>query len=82
MGIWFLGVINQFHKITEGDSGVSSVFLKTTMNRAISFKNIFSNKWILYNSKVVSTATLQGGSVNDYDMYLFEKHIFYKVSSD
>ena len=41
----------------------------------IEFKDLFNNKWILFDSKVNPV-------IVSSDVYVIQKHIFYKVSSD
>ena len=75
---------NSIQISTRFISNSSSQGMTLTFNNAISLKNLFDNKWILYDSKYHGATVSQAESSSGYPItnYIFQKHTFYKVSSD
>ena len=50
--------------------------------RCISLTNIFSDKWVLYQSNEDFASSSRGSSNAEYFVFVNETHIFYKIFSD
>ena len=66
--------------LQKKDSTSMSEWSITNSKNSISLTNVFNNNWVLFDSKIIMNDVNEGQT---YDrMYLYQFHIFYKVSSD
>lgn len=65
----------------ENSTTRSDAFNIQNSGDSINLKNLFNNKWILYDSKS-SMTSYHDGHDDEQRLVHYQKHIFYKVASD
>ena len=67
-------------KMQNSDS--TFTLYKQNSTNSISLKNLFDNKWILYDSKIKMGSICEGNSCSYSRLVHYQNHIFYKISSN